>query len=109
MACLFSVESKQSICLLQDQIMPLLVEIWKPRKTGFCTRNFISTRNTHDINGRDTSSGDCIQKHMLNIGAQPDQFRVMYCLLPLIFHGFIQQNRFFRATPFGFSYYLLSI
>ena len=41
-----------------------------------------------DINEQDTSFLDCKHKHMMKSGAPPDNVRVLYCLLPIEFHGF---------------------
>ena len=40
------------------------------------------------MNERDTSSFDCKYKHMLEEGAPPDKFGVLYDLLHIEFHGF---------------------
>ena len=42
----------------------------------------------NDINDQDTSFLDCKHKHMIKSGAPPDKIGVLYCLLPIEFHGF---------------------
>ena len=40
------------------------------------------------LNERDSSYPDCKHKHMLENGAPPDKFYVLYRLLHIEFHGF---------------------
>ena len=41
-------------------------------------------------------------KHMMKSGAPPDKFRVLYCMLPIEFHGFtsrINSNGYHSLVP----------
>ena len=42
----------------------------------------------NDISEQDTSFLDCKHKHMMKSGAPPDNFGVLYHLLPIEFHDF---------------------
>ena len=48
----------------------------------------------NDINEQDTPFLVCKHKHMMKSGAPPDKVRVLYCLLPMEFHGFTSRIDF---------------
>ena len=55
----------------------------------------------NDINEQDTSFLDCKHKHMMKSGAPPDKVRVVYCMLPIEFHGFTSRSDFYHSLVPG--------
>ena len=45
----------------------------------------------NDINEQDISFLDCKLKHMMKCRAPPDKFGILYRMLPVEFHGFINR------------------
>ena len=58
------------------------------RKQISAQESFYLQDMPNDINAQDISFLDCKYKHMMKCGAPPDIFGVLYCLLPIEFHGF---------------------
>ena len=55
-------------------------------KIYLCTRKFLYTRYTQDINEQGTSFLDCKHKHVIKCGAPPDKFGVLSCMFTYRFH-----------------------
>ena len=68
----------------------------RQEKIYFCTRKFLSTRYTHDVNDQDTSFLYCKHKQMMKCGAPPDKFGVLYCMVTYRIPWFHKQNSFQR-------------
>ena len=58
----------------------------------------------NNVNERDSSSLDCKHKHMLENGAPPDQFGVLYHVLPIEFHSFYIRINVSGLSHFDFWY-----
>ena len=56
-------------------------------KIYFTQGSFYLQGLLNGINEQDTSFLDCKHKHMMKRGAPPDKVGVLYCLLPIEFHG----------------------
>ena len=76
------------------------------RKQNFSAQgSFYLQDMLSDINAQDTSFLDCKYKHMMKCGASPDKFGVLYCLLPIEFHGFTSRINS-KGSLFGSWFYL---
>ena len=60
----------------------------------FTRKSFYLQGILNDINDQDTSFLDCKHKHMMKSRAPPDNVGVMYCMLPIEFHGFTSRIDF---------------
>ena len=60
----------------------------------FTQESFYLQGILNDTNEQDLSFLDCKHKHMMKSGAPPDKFGVLYCLLPIEFHGFTSRIDF---------------
>ena len=60
----------------------------------FTQESFYLQGILNDINGRDTSFLNYKHKHMIKSGDPPDKVGVLYCLLPIEFHGFTSKIDF---------------
>ena len=73
---------------MQDQTVPLTV----PGRHGKCIftqENFYLQGVLNDINEPEIYFLDCKHKHMMKSGTPPHKvLGVLYCLLPIEFHGF---------------------
>ena len=75
----------------------------RQEKIRFC---FYLEGILNDINEQDTSFVDCKYKHMMQSGAPPDKFGVMYLMFNYRIPWFHKQNYFYGLSLFGSWSYL---
>ena len=79
----FYFDSKTRLCLTVPD---------RKEKYIFAQESFYLQDILDDINEQDTSFLDCKHKHMMNSGAPPDKFRVLYRVVICRIPWFHEQN-----------------